>query len=675
MSAIFGILRYDDQPIAASDLERMGNTLRHRGPDGRKQLIDGRLGLGHCLMRVNREDLFEAQPLRNRSRSVTLVADCRIDNREALASRLDIGADRLAHLPDSALVLRAYETWGEDCAAQLIGDFAFAIWDTDAGRLVLGRDHMGQRNLFYHRGETSSPSPPRSRRSGRSPTFPVRLSEQEIARLLQPDQPAQDPRANSVHGHLRDARGDDRHRDAGSGDLTPALLVAATNPAHEGRDEAYYIAQYRSVLAEAVACRLRRLTAPAALLMSAGFDTAAIAGLAGPVVAAQRRKLIGLSWLGLGQGSRPGAATFGPGWRLAAESCPTWKCASCRASRRARSRPSSASFTPTTAPAAAPQDRRPAHAVRRCGRRRRIQPGHGWIRRRLHAQSAGNQALWPATCGEFQFGRFLAEFAARTRCGRPRDRPGGYVQADSRPDAAPARRDRAGNAAVRRIRIAQRLVHLGHARGRGPAPAGAQRARRRRSATSARLHSLHRDARVQPPGRGQDQSRGPAGAGAIAAAAHGLDLTRPFHDKRVVELGLAIPEDLYVKHGLNRYLARRALADVYPPEFQSRGRRNEGVLGDILVLDPATPTLLAEADRRAASPRKARRHVRLRTGSADPGGVRPRSARGAETGRRPSAADGPVHRVVQRLERSIDHAGQAGPIRVGWRAVSASEGP
>ena len=101
-------------------------------------------------------------------------------------------------------------------------------------------------------------------------------------------------------------------------------------------------------------------------------------------------------------------------------------------------------------------------------------------------------------------------------------------------------------------------------------------------------------------------SRGSKAGGAVPAAAHGLDLTRPFHDKRVLELALAIPEDLYVKNGLNRYLARMALADVYPPEFQTRGRKNEGVLSDDLaVLNAATPELLAEADRLGNSPKLA----------------------------------------------------------------------
>ena len=114
-------------------------------------------------------------------------------------------------------------------------------------------------------------------------------------------------------------------------------------------------------------------------------------------------------------------------------------------------------------------------------------------------------------------------------------------------------------------------------------PVAAMRARRRRLA---------------------DRLRGGEIAGwSITTAALGLDLTRPFHDKRVVELGLAIPEELYVKHGINRHLARRALADVYPPEFQSRGRSNVGVLDEVALADWAISELLSDADRLGKSAR------------------------------------------------------------------------
>jgi asparagine synthase (glutamine-hydrolysing) len=85
---------------------------------------------------------------------------------------------------------------------------------------------------------------------------------------------------------------------------------------------------------------------------------------------------------------------------------------------------------------------------------------------------------------------------------------------------------------------------------------------------------------------------------AASAAQHGLELTRPFHDKRVVELALAIPQDLYVKNGRNRYLACAALKDIYPREFQNRWRKNDDEIPDFQrMVKSIEPQLLAEVAR------------------------------------------------------------------------------
>jgi asparagine synthase (glutamine-hydrolysing) len=87
---------------------------------------------------------------------------------------------------------------------------------------------------------------------------------------------------------------------------------------------------------------------------------------------------------------------------------------------------------------------------------------------------------------------------------------------------------------------------------------------------------------------------------ANAAAAQGLDITRPLMDKRAVEFGLAIPQDLYVKNGRNRYLACRALVDVYPPEFQTRARNQDPLEPDYVgMLKDSQPRLTAELTRLA----------------------------------------------------------------------------
>jgi asparagine synthase (glutamine-hydrolysing) len=91
--------------------------------------------------------------------------------------------------------------------------------------------------------------------------------------------------------------------------------------------------------------------------------------------------------------------------------------------------------------------------------------------------------------------------------------------------------------------------------------------------------------------------------GGILAGAHGLEFTQPFHDKRVVELALAIPQELYSGDGKQRYLARTALADLYPAEFQTRLPGNIDRMPDFMgMAKQIEPQILAEIDRLEKSP-------------------------------------------------------------------------
>jgi asparagine synthase (glutamine-hydrolysing) len=618
MSAIFGILRFDGEAVSAADLERMAGVLRHRGPDGRKWLADGPFGVGHCLMRVNQEDWFEAQPIQDGD--VTLVADCRIDNRDQLAEMLGLGAGELADVPDSELVLRAYRAWGEDCAAHLVGDFAFAVWDARAGKLVLGRDHMGQRNLFYHRGETFLAFASEIKALWALADVPREWPDEEIARFFY---------------KLGEQRAEGATFYAGISATPGGSIVTAirngtlerrrywsprADPAHENRDEAYYVGQYRAVLAEAVACRLRRLTAPAALMMSAGFDTAAIAGLARPVVEAQQRKLISLSWLGEAS-ELTTRGDLRPWLAACRRVMPHLDVRELSGERQSPLAGIERMFLAHDGPGAASR-RTTGHlfAEASAAGARLIMDGYG-----------GDYTLNPRGYGALarllRQGRLRAFFAELRAHLRRTDQSLWQV----------FKHDIVQMLLPRPVIRWQRQI-----RGIG-APAWARSARRavagpdldqlrRRSAgeagpgvesipfTAMRALSLDLATKV---------SRSFAATGAAPAGAHGLELTRPFHDKRVVELALAVPEDLYVKDGLSRYLARRALADVYPPEFRTRGRRNEGALGDAPILDLAAPELLAEADRLANGGRFADRFdfQRVRHALAAPDGTHAMAAR------------------------------------------------
>lgn len=590
MSAIFGILRFDGHAVSARDLERMGNALRHRGPDGRNFVTDGHIGIGHCLMRVNLEDRFEAQPVRDLAADLILVADCRIDNREELAPQCGIAAAELRDVPDGALLLRAYKTWGDDCAKHLLGDFAFALWDRRCGKLLLGRDHMGQRNVFYHKGKYFFAFASEIKALWALADVPRRLPDEEIARFFFRTA-AQRPEGGTRYAGIAAVPGGSVVVTGQDGSLTSRRYWEPhADPAHQDRDEAYYVEKYRSVLSEAVACRLRRLTGPAALLNSAGFDTAAIAGLAGPVVTAQGRKLTSLCWLG-----EETTKTTRGDIRPWVEAC---RRVMPHLDIRELSRKSEA-------PLSGIERVFLAHDGPGSGNRKT------WGYLFAEATAAGARLIMDGYGGDYTLNpRGLGALARHLRRGQLR-RFCSELQARLRMSEVSSWRVLKHEIVLPLlpwfvIQWQRRVRRIGSYALRTSALHEIEGPRlerlRRNNAAGPELESIPITAMRACIRYHIDLiCRGAAAAGSIPAAAHGLDLTRPFHDKRVVELALAIPEDLYVKNGLNRYLARRALADVYPPEFRTRGRGNVGALGDSAILDTAAAELLAEAERLAGS--------------------------------------------------------------------------
>jgi len=99
------------------------------------------------------EDEHDVQPLIGGGGRFALVADVRLDNRAELAAALRLDSAEASLLADSALLLLALDRWGEAALERLLGDFAFAFYDAHERRLLLARDPLGQRPLFWHRGE------------------------------------------------------------------------------------------------------------------------------------------------------------------------------------------------------------------------------------------------------------------------------------------------------------------------------------------------------------------------------------------------------------------------------------------------------------------------------------------------------------------------------------------
>jgi len=147
MSAICGILGIGDAPPQQEALERMMQPVARHGPDGSGRWHDLSVSMGHLMMHTTPESLQEQLPYYDSESRLAITADARLDNREELATALGISLHE--NLADSWLILQAYLKWGKDCAHQLVGEFAFAIWDGRARCLHCFTDPMGLRPMFY----------------------------------------------------------------------------------------------------------------------------------------------------------------------------------------------------------------------------------------------------------------------------------------------------------------------------------------------------------------------------------------------------------------------------------------------------------------------------------------------------------------------------------------------
>lgn len=153
MSGIVGIINLEGEPVDRQLLQDMTSCMIHRGPDALGIWADGNVGFGHTMFRTTAESLHEQQPY-SLDGQVWITADVRLDGRSELIAELEShGCPDPAGESDAGLILHAYRVWGESCVKQLLGDFAFAIWDAARQRLFCARDHFGVKPFYYARIE------------------------------------------------------------------------------------------------------------------------------------------------------------------------------------------------------------------------------------------------------------------------------------------------------------------------------------------------------------------------------------------------------------------------------------------------------------------------------------------------------------------------------------------
>jgi asparagine synthase (glutamine-hydrolysing) len=137
--------------VAERDLiERATRTLTHRGPDQQGTHQSSTVSLGAVRLKII--DLAAGdQPLFSQDRDTVIVFNGEIYNHAELREELEARGHRFQSRCDTEVVLRAYLEWGRECLPKLRGMFAFAIWQESGKRLLLARDRMGIKPLYYAR--------------------------------------------------------------------------------------------------------------------------------------------------------------------------------------------------------------------------------------------------------------------------------------------------------------------------------------------------------------------------------------------------------------------------------------------------------------------------------------------------------------------------------------------
>jgi asparagine synthase (glutamine-hydrolysing) len=152
MCGICGVIHLDGKPVTERLLEAMNDTLAHRGPSGAGYYVDDNLGL--AMRRLSIIDVAGSdQPLYNEDESIALVFNGEIYNFQELRDDLSHKGHRFRTDGDGETVAHLYEEYGVDCFQHLRGMYAIALWDKHEKRLLLARDRMGQKPLYYYKDD------------------------------------------------------------------------------------------------------------------------------------------------------------------------------------------------------------------------------------------------------------------------------------------------------------------------------------------------------------------------------------------------------------------------------------------------------------------------------------------------------------------------------------------
>jgi len=287
MSAVCGIFNLDGRPVASESMDAMQSAMDYWGPDGSGVWREGSVALGHLMLHSTPESAGDTLPRTNAAGNLILTSHARIDNRDDLFRSLNVPPSERAKMPDSAIILRVYEKWGQECPEHLIGDWCFGIWDKSRQALFLARDHHGNTGIYTYQN---------TRFFAFASCLKGLLALPEVPREPNPLRIAQVLVSWPEHGEATCYQGIKR--------LPPAHQMSVTRkninvrqywylentPQLRLKSDREYVEAFGEVYTEAVRCRMRSLR-PVGVTLSGGLDSGSVAAIAAREMSRIKKRL------------------------------------------------------------------------------------------------------------------------------------------------------------------------------------------------------------------------------------------------------------------------------------------------------------------------------------------------------------------------------------------------
>jgi asparagine synthase (glutamine-hydrolysing) len=283
VSGIAGIVRFDGRPVERDELQALAARLGLPGGAAAELRLRGCAGFALAALDVDGLGAQTLAPAANPGPFV--LCDARIDARGELATRLRAagGAACSGQSGDDALIAAAWNAWGARCARELLGDFAFALWDPSRGSLFCARDPFGVKPFYYacREGRLIFSNALECVRS--HPSVSDELDDLAILDFLLVGHGLQQD-ATAYRDIARLAPGHALSWDAQRGLRIERWFDLPLEEPYRGRDLDDLLDEFRTLLRLAVKDRLRG--ARAAVSMSGGLDSTSVAAAAREVLAA-----------------------------------------------------------------------------------------------------------------------------------------------------------------------------------------------------------------------------------------------------------------------------------------------------------------------------------------------------------------------------------------------------